>query len=264
VERGKTPSAEYLLFDKDNVIHKFKTGFVDIKNQKKVSDDTTYHAFSVTKTFTALAVMQLAEEKKVDLDESVKKYVPEFPYGSEISVRNLLTHTAGIPNPNPLSWIHLEKEHAIFDSKGFFDSIFKKHNKAKSKPNEKFRYSNLGYVLLGRLIETISGQAYENYIRHNILEPLEISPKELGFEIVEEGNLATGYQKKTSLMNLLLGFFIDKPKFMAKAEGKWKPVRRYQLNGASYGGWRGTPMACGKCVLGVGGPRCRGLADGGR
>ncbi|WP_273565690.1 serine hydrolase domain-containing protein [Maribacter halichondriae] len=256
IKGNKTPSVHYIFFDAERVIHRFKGGLADIKNKEQVSDQTSYAAFSVTKTFTALAVLQLAENKKINLDESIKKYLPKFTYGAEISVRNLLNHTAGIPNPNPLSWIHLEEEHTSFDNKLFFDSIFIKHNKTKSKPNEKFNYSNLGYVLLGQLIEKISGQTYENYIRNHILKPIDIPPAKLDFEIHEGTKLAKGYQKRLSFMNLLLGFFIDKSKFMAKAEGKWKPFRKNYVNGSSYGGLMGTPDAFVKYLQELLKPNC--------
>lgn len=156
VKSGKTPSVQYLLFDQDRIIHQYRAGLADVINQKKTDKKTTYHAFSVTKTFTALAVMQLAEQGTVDIDKSAANYIANFPYSEDITVRQLLTHTAGIPNPNPLPWIHLVKEHPEFDRDVFFNPIFEKHNKVKSIPNKKFAYSNLGYVLLGQLIEQVA------------------------------------------------------------------------------------------------------------
>ena len=110
-------------------------------------------------------------------------------------------------------------------------------------PNENFNYSNLGYVLLGQIIENISGLRYENYIRANILQPLDIRPEELGFEIADLSRQAKGYQKNWSALNIGLGFFIDKAKFMGNVEGKWKPFNSLYINGTSYGGLIGTPDA---------------------
>lgn len=243
VNKGKTPSVHYLLFDQDHIIHQYKAGLADVINQKKTDEKTTYHAFSVTKTFTALAVMQLAEQGKVDIDKSAAKYIADFSYSEDITVRQLLTHTAGIPNPNPLPWIHLANEHQVFDRDAFFSPIFEKHNKVKSIPNKKFAYSNLGFVLLGQLIEQVSGTSYEDYIQDHILKPLELGRTELGFELPDPTLQAKGYHKKTSLMNLIIGFFIDKKEFRGPAEGKWQPFKPYYLNGASYGGLIGRPEA---------------------
>ena len=260
IEKNRTPSVQYVLFNKDSVIHSFKGGFADIKNQRNIEKFTTYHIFSVTKTFTALAVLQLAEAKKLDIDDSVKQYLPHFPYAPDITIRQLLTHTAGIPNPNPLNWIHLSEEDQNFNRNAFFDRIFSKHNKTTSRPNEKFSYSNLGYVLLGQLIEKVSGMGYENYIRKYILQALNISPKELDFEIFGKNQHARGYQKQFSFLNLVLGFFIDKAIYMDKPEGSWKPFREYYVNGASYGGLIGNSTALIKYVQELLKPNCKLLS----
>src|SRR4051812_3105862 len=111
VVHGNSPSVQYVLFDKDNIIKDFSLGLADISGNKKVSDKTTYNAFSVTETFTAIAVLQLDEMKSLDIEQPVQAYLPNFPYSPDITIRQLLSHSAGIPNPIPLSWIHLTTEH---------------------------------------------------------------------------------------------------------------------------------------------------------
>jgi D-alanyl-D-alanine carboxypeptidase len=241
VDKNKTPAVQYLIFDQATVVHRFQAGLADIINQKPIDWSTTFNVYSVTKTFTALAILQLAEKGMLNIDNGAKQYLPDFPYSPEITVRQILTHTSGIPNPNPLSWIHLDDEHKDFDRDGFFDQIFKKHPLTKFLPNEKFAYSNLGYVLLGKIIEEVSGQKYEDYILDNIIRLLNIPPDELAFEITDKNKHAKGYQKKMSVINLALGFFMDKSKFMDKAEGKWKPFKHFHVNGTPYGGLIGSP-----------------------
>jgi D-alanyl-D-alanine carboxypeptidase len=243
VKGHKTPSVQYAIFDKDKVIHAFRSGLADVKNQRKVNEQTTYHAYSITKTFTALAILQLAEQGTLDIDHSAKKYLPGFPYSPDITIRQLMTHSAGIPNPIPLSWIHLASEHNSFDRDRFFAQIFRKHNKTSSKPNEKFSYSNLGYVLLGQLIEQVTESTYEQYIYERILKKIDLHPNELGFIISDVAQHAKGYHKWWSFLNLILGFLIDKSKYMDKREGPWKPFKNLYVNGPSYGGLIGTPAA---------------------
>ncbi|MBN2611079.1 MAG: beta-lactamase family protein [Bacteroidales bacterium] len=243
IEKHKTPALHYIIFNKDSILYRFKKGFSDVKNEKPIDENTKFNAFSITKTFTALAILQLEEQGKLGIDKPVKDYLPDFRYSSDITIKQLLTHSAGIPNPVPLSWIHSAEEHSIFDSRTFFNQVFEKHNKSRSKPNERFAYSNLGYVILGQLIEKISGQKYEDYIVMNVLTPLNISQDNLGFEILNTKEYARGYHKKSGISNLVLGLFINKSKFMGKPEGKWKPFRYYYVNGASYGGLIGTPDA---------------------
>ena len=242
VEKHKTPSVQYLLFDKDKVINKFQLGLADVRNNYKIHDNTTYNLFSVTKTFTALAVLQLAENGKLDIDHPVKKYLKEFPYSPEITIRQLMSHSSGIPNPLPINWVHLIEEHESFDAKLFFDKIFEKYNHVKSKPNEKFSYSNLGYVLLGRLIEKVTNLRYDVYVKKYILEKINISRKNLDFSINDVNVHSKGYQKYLSLSNLLLGFLLDKSKFMDKTEGIWKPFKNFYVNGTAHGGLIGTPI----------------------
>ena len=164
IEENKTPSVQYVLFNKDTVIHRFYYGSTDIKNQIKADENTTYKAFSVTKTFTALAILQLAEKGKLNIDHSVKQYLTDIPYSADITIRQLLAHSAGVPNPIPLRWIHLISEHQTFERNDFFRPILTKNNKTKTKPNEKYAYSNLGYILLGQVIENVSGFKYEEFI----------------------------------------------------------------------------------------------------
>ena len=238
---NRTPAVQYVIFDNEKIIFKKQLGSSNIKNNVKADKRTTFNAFSITKTFTALAILQLVEKGKINLDNYVKDYLPNFPYLSNITVKQLLTHTAGIPNPIPLNWIHLKTEHQEFDRNKYFDKVFKKHNKTKSQPNEKFAYSNLGYVLLGQIIENISKTSYEKYIKTHIIDNLGIE-NELGFEINEKAH-AKGYHKKWRFMNLVLGFLIDKSKFMNIEKGKWNSFKNYYVNGASYGGLIGTANA---------------------
>ena len=102
--------------------------------------------------------MKLAEKGKLNIDDCVKHYLSDFPCSSDITVRQLMAHSAGIPNPIPLVWMHLPGEYESYAGNDFFKPIFIKNNKAKSKPNEKFSYSNLGYILLGQFIENVSGK----------------------------------------------------------------------------------------------------------
>lgn len=240
VDEGRTPSVQYVIFNADRVIHRFNYGFADVKNQKKTSVHTTYKAYSVTKTFTALAILKLAGQNKLNIDDPVNNYLAEIPYPSNVTIRHLLTHTAGIPNPVPLSWIHLADEHHSFNKEEFFGKIFLKHNKLKSRPNERFAYSNLGYVMLGSVIEKISGVTYEDYIRENLLKPMRIEPSELDFTISGTERHAKGYHKRFSFSYLILSLLIDKSKYLEKTEGKWKLFNDFYVNGAAYGGLIGT------------------------
>jgi CubicO group peptidase (beta-lactamase class C family) len=240
INENRSPSIQYALFNKDSIIRRYTFGQADIENKMEANWTTTYNAYSVTKTFTALAILQLAQQDKLSIEHPIKKYLPGFPYDSEITIKQVLSHSAGIPNPIPLGWIHLSSENKLFNRDEFFKNILSENNRLKSKPNENYAYSNLGYILLGQLIENVSGEKYEDYIQNYIIKPLGIPVSELGFEIHDYGKHARGYHKRYSFSNFILGFFIDKSKYMDKSGSKWKPFRSFYVNGPSYGGLIGT------------------------
>ena len=240
IRKHKTPGIQYYHFNQEKIIFNYAAGFADIENNIPVNETTTFNAYSMTKTFTALAVLQLVEKGLIGLDKPVKDYLPDFPYGENITVRQLLSHTSGIPNPIPLRWIHIEEDHAEHDYREYFKNIFRKHNKTRSGPNEKFFYSNLGYILLGMLIEVVSGQHYSDYIEQNIIKKSDIPSDQLAFTIPEKGFHAKGYQKSRSLTNLILGLMMDKSQFVDKREGRWISSRKFYVSGTPYGGLIGT------------------------
>lgn len=237
---NKTPSVQYLIFNRNEVIHSHSGGLADIESGRRIDESTTYNLFSITKTFTAIAVLQLQEQGKLNINEPVLKYLQDFPYGNNITLKHLLNHSAGIPNPIPLSWIHTEEQHGKFNRDEFFDNVINKHSEADFSPNEEFKYSNLGYVLLGRIIEKASGIKYEQYIEQNIIQKAGIGSDELSFTVTQPGRHAAGYIKKWSLLNIMLGFFVNKSEFMKDSRGVWKPFKNYYVNGAPYGGLIGT------------------------
>lgn len=244
----KSPSMQYYLFNQNKIITEIHNGYANIEKQIKADSTTTYNAFSITKTFTALSILQLEEKGLLDINKPIINYLPDFEYGNEITIKQILNHSAGIPNPIPLDWIHLENEHKSFNRNSFFADIFSKNNKTKSKPNDKYSYSNLGYVILGQLIEKISGLTYEQYVIENSIDKLSLEKNDLTFEIMDANKHATGYHKKMTFSNFILGFFINKSKFMNKTKGKWKSFNNFYVNGASYGGLIGTPTAFVKYV----------------
>jgi len=260
IDRGHAPSVQYAFFDDSNVHHQFGYGFRDVGQRLAVEPDTSYHLFSVTKTVTALATLQLVEQGRLKLDDKVSDHLNGFPYPSTITVDQLLSHTSGIPNPIPLRWIHLAEEHVTFDDDRFFDGIFSANHKLLFYPGTRFKYSNLGYVFLGRLIERVSGVAFESYVRDNIFAPASIEPSDLGFEI-NVSTMAVGYHKRWTISNALLSILMDKRKFMGPPERDWRPFRHFYINGAAYGGLFGTPRGLVAYAQGLLKTDCPWLSD---
>lgn len=177
-------------------------GFSDKDRHTKNSTDTCFRIASLTKQFTAVAVMQLVEEGKLSLDDTIDKYFPSYKYGKKITVKNLLTMTAGIKdyinkdgdtntyayNESQLEYKVSAKNSAKKNKKAVMDWIL--DQELNFEPDEKYMYSNSAYFLLGDIIEQVSKTSYEKYIKENILKPSGMM--NTGFESTDK--LAVGYQ----------------------------------------------------------------------
>jgi D-alanyl-D-alanine carboxypeptidase len=239
VASGRTPAVQYRHFTADSMILAYDDGVSDVRSGVPVGPRTSFHGLSITKTATAVAVLQLVDRGLVALDAPAATYLSDFPYGGAVTVRQLLAHTGGLPNPLPLRWIHPADTHSDFEERAFFDDVFARSGRARRAPGARVRYSNLGYVLLGRLVEQVSGESYESYVATHVLAPLGLEPAALGFRL-DPAHHATGHHQRRSISRLLLAVLLDTSQYLAPAHGRWQTFRPYQVNGAAYGGLLGT------------------------
>ena len=141
-------------------------GWSDLEQGTKASAETVYLYCSMTKLFTATALMQLRERGLAELDREVRAYLPDFPLqhpsGHEVTVRHLLSHSSGIANPIPVSWVHLAEEPAV-NLDDFTKHLLAKYHGLTFEPGSHYAYSNLGYLIQGQVIERLSGQRYTDY-----------------------------------------------------------------------------------------------------
>jgi D-alanyl-D-alanine carboxypeptidase len=239
VSSRRTPAVQYRHFTVDADLVSLDHGLADVGRGAPAGPATTFHGFSVTKTVTALALVQLAEGGLVDLDAPADRYLEDMPYGPAITVRHLLAHSAGLPNPIPVRWTHLVAEARGFDADAFFDGIFARHARVRSPPNRRYAYSNLGYVLLGRIVERVAGVGYREYVTSAILKPVGLSPEALGFTL-DPALHATGYHRRRSFSRVLLSLLMDTKTYLGPAQDGWQPFEPFYVNGAAYGGLIGT------------------------
>ena len=163
----------WLYAEKGEIVSKGVLGFRDPGDRLPITEDTIFQLASVSKTFTAAAVMLSVRQELLSLDDEITKYFPEIPYPG-VTVRHLLNHTSGIPD--------------YFDDADWFISLWKEENrvpgndeilrflreteaKAYFAPGEGLHYSNTGYNLLALLVERLSGVPYEDFLQKNIFEP---------------------------------------------------------------------------------------------
>jgi D-alanyl-D-alanine carboxypeptidase len=202
-------------------------------------------AYSMSKTITAVAALQLVEAGRVGLDDPVERYVDSFSYGASVTVRQLIAHMSGIPNPIPIRWVHPAARHGSFDENGALAVILREHPRLSFEAGTKYAYSNIGYWLLGKVVERASGETFTTYVSGHILRPLAIAPQELGYVVADPAHHATGYLEKYSLINLAKGFLIDR-NLIGDYSGGWLEIRGHYLNGPAFGGLVGTASGFGK------------------
>ncbi len=169
IGEGKIPGIQYIVMDADLIIFEYSNGWADIKDQKPMKSSTTMMAYSMTKTITATAILQLVEKGELGLDDSIDLHLTCNPYGKTITIRHLLSQTSGIPNPIPLRWVYLVQMHEEFNDDAALTRVLKKYPKLSFEPGKKYAYSNISHWLLGKIIEKVSGQTYPTYIREHML-----------------------------------------------------------------------------------------------
>jgi D-alanyl-D-alanine carboxypeptidase len=241
VDERRTPGLQYVFVDADRVLFRFNVGYADLRQRTPVRNNTTFNGYSITKTFTAAAIVQLAIEGKVDLDAPISSYIDDFPYKQSPSVRQTLQHMGGFPNPNPMPWIHLAEEHRDFDKRDFVHKVTREHAELDSAPGEKFSYSNIGYLLLGEVVRRASRMPYDQYVMEKIVSPLSLAEDQrISFVIEQPKNHAHGYIRKWNWLNLVLGWFVDRDTFLETSVDGWTQFQDFLVNGEPYGGLVGT------------------------
>lgn len=168
-------------------------GTADRDKAIPVTLDTRFRIASVTKTFTAIAILQLRDAGKLRLDDTVSQYLDWYPYRYEdapyFTIRNLLTHTAGLPRDahKPL-WTAFEAP-----TWAEFKAVVAQRQPTQP-PNHKFAYSNFGYALLGAIITEVTGQSWADYVQEQILDPLNMN-QTMPNPSEDDPQLARGYSR---------------------------------------------------------------------
>jgi CubicO group peptidase (beta-lactamase class C family) len=161
-------------------LFRHSVGMADIERQHPVDNDTIFHWASITKTFTAIGIMQLRDRGLLKLDDAVVKYIPELrqvhdPFGDvgDITIRHLMTHSAGFRSPT-WPWGGDKPWHPFEPTEWSQLVAMLPYTEVEFTPGSRHSYSNPGIIFLGRIIERLTGDDYEVYIDKNIFKPLEM------------------------------------------------------------------------------------------
>ncbi len=233
VRAGELPGAQYLAVTEDAVLRDAHAGLADAASARPMTRDTLQMAYSVTKAITAVAVMQLVDQGKLALDAPLSATVPDHPYGDAITIRMLLAHTAGVPNPMPLDWFAVEGE--ALDRRARLRALLAKHDRLASGPGAKYGYTNLGYWLLEEAIERASGEDYGAYVEAHVFGVLGVGRDAATFDLPPADRLAVGHARRWHPMNALL-WAMTPSRYWAEPSGAWSRARRLVPHGRAYGG----------------------------
>ena len=185
-----------LVYDQE-LVYARGFGFADLEKQLPVDEDTPFRMASITKTFTATALLQLRDAGKLRLDDPVRDYLPwfnirqRFPDQPPITIRQLLTHTSGLPREADFPyWTdhNFPTLAAIREKLGSQETVY--------PPATRIKYSNLGMALAGEIVAVVSGMSYSDYIRSHIFEPLGMTDSRVKPETAYRSRLAAPYSHR--------------------------------------------------------------------
>ncbi|HSG39996.1 MAG TPA: serine hydrolase [Thermoanaerobaculia bacterium] len=190
---AEEPGAAVLVIDDGQVVLRKGYGLASMELGVPVSPDMVFEIGSVTKQFTAAAILMLQEQGKLRVEDEVTKYLPDFPtHGQKITIEHLLTHTSGIPSYTGMQeWRSRVREDMPVET---LVGVFK-GKPLDFNPGEEWRYNNSAYVLLGAVIEKASGKSYEQFVEEEIFQKAGMKSSRYGHQEELVPLRASGYSK---------------------------------------------------------------------
>ena len=167
------------------VIYAKGHGVRNIETQSPVTANSIFHTASVSKLFTALAIMELMADGKLALSDKVTQVVPKLKYKDDrlnsVTIQQLLDHTSGLPDVGNYHWDYAYE--ADSSLRLYFEN---RRLKTYSEPGTKFRYSNLGYDLLGLVVEQVANRSFEDFVKERILSPAGVEASDFRYFVVPD------------------------------------------------------------------------------
>lgn len=195
MEKNHYPGFAYGVVLDGKLIYENYAGYTDVAKKTAVNDKSPFRIASMTKSFIAMAILKLRDEGKLRLDDPVYLYISEMknqPYPTKdaapVTVRNLLSHSAGFPEDNPWG----DRQLAAKDEDML--AMIKKGLSYSTNPGTGYEYSNLGFGMLGYIVKKVSGKPYEQYVNENILGPLGMKDTYWEYANIPAAQLAHGYR----------------------------------------------------------------------
>lgn len=200
-----------LITQNDKILLEKSYGYADAINQKPLTNKNSFQVASISKQFTAYAIMICQYRGLLHIDSLVSKYIPTFPY-KDIRIKHLLNHSSGLPNFWDLIRPNLDTLKSN-GNKDVLDYLIKHEMPLQFEPGSKFQYCDIGYDFLANIIENVSGKTYQNFLNENIFKPLKMK-NTFAYMVtdisrIKNKNLAIGH----TLVNGKLEFAHLQPKY---------------------------------------------------
>jgi len=191
--QGDSPGAAVLAAKDGKILYQKGFGFANLEEPIPVTPETKFRIGSITKQFTAAAILKLQEDGLLSVNDPLAKFIPDYPRGDEVTIHHLLTHTSGIHSHTSMP----EFYKTIMEEANSEDliEVFKR-NEFDFAPGEKWLYNNSGYFLLGYIVEIVSGESFGDYLKNHLFEPLEMKNTGVHSWHLNLENEASGYSYK--------------------------------------------------------------------
>ncbi|KIC95479.1 serine hydrolase [Flavihumibacter solisilvae] len=196
----ESPGGTAIVAKDGKIIYRKAFGKANLEVNADMDPGYVFRVGSITKQFTALAILKLAEQGKLSLADTVTQFIPDFPMqGFAITIEHLLTHTSGIKNLTGLGSFTAQAQRTDH-SPAELVNLFK-NEPLDFPPGTNFRYSNSGYILLGLIIEKVSGKKYADYISENFLQPLNMKNSSIDNSSTIISGRVSGYSKRNAVFS---------------------------------------------------------------
>lgn len=212
IVREKQFNGMMLVGNADSVLYSNVSGYAFLNKRQRLHEHSQLEIASISKQFTAVSVLMLYEQGLLDLQDSLQRFFPDFPYKG-ITVWQLLCHRSGLPEYFDFALDYWPDEKKPMSNEQLLQLLETYHPQPESRPNSKFSYCNTGYALLALIVERVSGMRFQDFLVRNIFEPLEMKDTRCYTEPCRiESMRTTGHKrnKKVYVRDALSGVLGDK------------------------------------------------------
>jgi CubicO group peptidase (beta-lactamase class C family) len=234
---AKVPGMSVAVASPEGILYAGAVGYADLTTRRESTVEDQYPWFSMTKIATATAAVRLHADGQLDLDAPIGTYLPDYrppaKHGHP-TMRQLLTHTAGLGNPLPIRWVRSEDRP---EDPTLFDHVLEKHGAPKRSAGDRAAYSNIGYLLAGRVIEAVTGLSVQGAVTKAVLEPLGMN--NTGYAYRAHAPRSIGYVRINSALIPMLRWALPEGIVGQRVDGH-TALRPFLVSGAAYGGLVGT------------------------